>query len=132
MFKGDSAMAAPWQGIHRINTDVTTAETADKTVITLKTSPGVMSTAWVNFLKQRLHVHGVDCQLIGAGRIVVTSSPRAVESVVALVVSAMENTSDYIKTVLDNLRAQRLHENRDPIVAAEWRAVLDTLAAKFD
>jgi hypothetical protein len=125
-------MVAPWQGIHRINTDITTAETADETVITLKTSPGVMSTAWVNFLKQRLHVLGVDCQLIGAGRIVVTSSPRAVESVVALVVSAMEITSDYIKTVLDNLQAQRLHHNRDPMVAAEWRAVLDTLAAKFD
>ena len=125
-------MAQQWKRIRRVNTDFKTAETADQTVITLETSPTVMPTAWVNFLKQRLYVLGVDHQHIGAGRIVVTSSPHAAESVVRLVISAMEIANDYAKTVLANTRAHRLHENRDPSQAAQRRADIDRLVAKFD
>jgi hypothetical protein len=93
-------MGKRWTSIREVNTNFKTAETADETVITIETSPAVMPTAWVNYLKQRLYVLHVDYRHIGAGRIVVTSAPGAAESVVALVVSAMETANDYVKTVL--------------------------------
>ena len=49
-----------------------------------------------------------------------------------LVISAMEIANDYAKTVLANTRAHRLHENRDPSQAAQRRADIDRLVAKFD
>jgi hypothetical protein len=91
-----------------------------------------MPVGWVNFLKQRFHVLGIEYEHIGAGRIVVISTPRAAESVVRLVSSAMETANDYAKTVLRNLRAQRIDEDRDPIEATDRQADLDRLAAKFE
>ena len=44
----------------------------------------------------------------------------------------MEIANDYAKTVLANTRAHRLHENRDPSQAAQRRADIDRLVAKFD
>ena len=77
-----------------------------------------MPTAWVNYLKQRLHLLHVDYQHIGAGRIVVRSSPHTAESVVRLLISAMEIANDYVKTALDNMRAQRMPESWYPTAAA--------------
>ena len=56
-----------------------------------------MPPAWVNFLKQRLHVLHLDCKHIGAGRIVVMSTPHAAESVARLVLSAMQCADQYSK-----------------------------------
>jgi hypothetical protein len=125
-------MAEQWKTIRRAETNFETAETSDETVITLETAPAAMPVGWANFLKQRLYVLGIDCEHVGSGRIVVTSTPRAAESVARLVVSAMETANDYAKTMLRNLRAQRLDENRDPINAIDRQADLDNLAAKFD
>jgi hypothetical protein len=129
---GKSAMAEHWKTIRSVNTEFETAETSDKTVITLDTSPTRMPVGWVNFLKQRFHVLGIDYKHVGSGRIVVTSTPRAADSVVKLVVSAMETANDYAKTVLRNIRAQRIDENRDSIEATDRQTDLDRLAAKFD
>jgi hypothetical protein len=85
--------------IRGVDTKFKTAENADETVITLETSPATMPTAWVNFLKQRFHLLGVEYNYIGAGRIVLTTSPRAAESVVRLVISAIEIANDHVKTV---------------------------------
>ena len=74
--------------IHQVNTDFRAGETEDETVITIETSPALMPPAWVNFLKQRLHVLHLDCKHVGAGRIVVMSTPHAAESVARLVLSA--------------------------------------------
>jgi hypothetical protein len=125
-------MAEQWKTIRRAETNFEIAETSDETVITLETAPVAMPVGWANFLKQRLWVLGIDCKHVGSGRIVVTSTPRAAESVVRLVVSAMETANDYAKTVLRNVRAQRLDENRDPIEATDRQADLDKLAARFD
>jgi hypothetical protein len=62
-----------------------------------------MPTRWVNFMKQRLYVLGVDYQHIAPGRIVVTSAPHAAESVVQLVISAIEVANEHVKTALRNL-----------------------------
>jgi hypothetical protein len=78
-------MAEHWKTIRSVNTEFETDETSDKTVITLDTSPTRMPVGWVNFLKQRFHVLGIDYKHVGSGRIVVTSTPRAAESVVKLV-----------------------------------------------
>jgi hypothetical protein len=67
--------------------------------LTLETSPATMPTAWVNFLKQRFHLLGVEYNYIGAGRIVLTTSPRTAESVVRLLISAIEIANDHVKTV---------------------------------
>jgi hypothetical protein len=67
--------------IHEANTDFRAGETEDETVVTIETSPAVMPPAWVNFLKQRLHLLHLDCKHVGAGRIVVMSTPHAAESV---------------------------------------------------
>jgi|ERR1700682_3560157 hypothetical protein len=124
-------MAKQWETIRSVDTSFETAETSDQTVITLETSPAAMPVGWVNFLKQRFDVLGIDYKQVGAGRIVVTSTPRAAESVVRLVVSAIETANDYAKTVLRNMRAQRFDANRDPIGAMDRQADLDKLAAKF-
>jgi hypothetical protein len=77
-----------------------TDETEDETVITVETPPAVMLPAWVNFLQQRLYVLHVDYKQIGAGRIVVVSTPpRATESVARLVISTVEIADYYVKTL---------------------------------
>ena len=85
--------------IRGVDTKFKTAKNADETVITLETSPAIMPSAWVNFLKQRFHLLGVDYNYIGAGRIVLTTSPRAAESVVRLAISAIEVANHHVKTV---------------------------------
>jgi hypothetical protein len=85
--------------IRGVDAKFNTAENADETVITLRTSPASMPTAWVNFLKQRFHLLGIEYDYIGSGRIVLTSSPRAAESVVRLVISAIEVANEHVKTV---------------------------------
>jgi hypothetical protein len=78
---GSSAIAERHKRIHEVNTDFRAGETEDETVITIETSPALMPPAWVNFLEQRLHVLHLDCKHVGAGRIVVMSTPHAAESV---------------------------------------------------
>ena len=85
------------------HTTFRSGETDDHTVITLETSAIALPNAWVNFLKQRLHVLHLDCKYIGAGQIVVTSTPPAAESVARLVYSAMECANDYFKAVLRSM-----------------------------
>ena len=89
--------------IHQVNTDFSAGEAEDETVITIETSPALMPPAWVNFLKQRLHLllH-LDCKQVGAGRIVVMSTPRAAESVARLVLSAMQCADHYFQTAVRN------------------------------
>jgi hypothetical protein len=101
-----------WQTIRKVNTTFRSSETDDRTVITLETSAVALPTAWVNFLKQRLHVLHLDCKYVGAGKIVVTSTPRAAESVARLVYSAMESANDYFKTLLRSMQADRDYGSR--------------------
>ena len=75
--------------IYEVSTGFRAGETEDETVVTVQTSPALMPPAWVNFLKQRLHVLHLDCKYVGAGRIVVMSTSHAAESVARLVLSAM-------------------------------------------
>ena len=82
-------MAEPWKRIEAVSTPFQAAQAGKATVITLETLRTVVPTCWVNFMKQRLYLLGVDCQHIAAGRIVVTSTPYAAESLVRLVISAM-------------------------------------------
>jgi hypothetical protein len=96
-------MAEQWKRIEAVSTSLKAAQAGKATVITLQTSPTVMPTRWVNFMKQRLYVLGVDYQHIAARRIVVISSPHAAESIVRLVISAMEVANEHVKTVLRNL-----------------------------
>ena len=88
--------------IHEVNTDFRAGETEYETVVTVETSPALMPPAWVNFLKQRLHVLHLDCKPIGAGRIVVMSTPHAAESVARLVLSAMQCADQYFQTAVRN------------------------------
>ena len=88
--------------IHEVNTDFRAGETEDQTVVTIETSPALMPPAWVNFLKQRLHVLDLDCKHVGAGRIVVMSTPHAAESVARLVLSAMQCADHYFQTAVRN------------------------------
>lgn len=83
-----------------INTDFTTG--AAETIITVETSPPIMALAWVNFLKQRLHVLQLDYKHITADRIVVASTPHAAESVARLLRSAAECADDYVRSALGN------------------------------
>src|SRR5260370_23487986 len=87
---GCSTMLDRRKKIHEVNTDFRAGESEDQTVITVQTSPALMPPAWVNFLKQRLHLLHLDCKHIRAGRIVVMSTPHAAESVARLVLSAMQ------------------------------------------
>jgi hypothetical protein len=104
-------MAEQWKRIEAVSTFFKAAQAGKATVITLETSPAVMPIRWVNFMKQRLYVLGVDCQHIAAGRIVVTSTPHAAESIVRLVVSAMEVANEHFNSVLRNLaRYERRNE----------------------
>ena len=96
-------MVEQWKRIEAVNTLFKAAQAGKATVITLETSPTVMPARWVNFMKQRLYVLGVDCQQIAAGRIVVTGSPQAAESIVRLVISAMEVANEHVNSVLRNL-----------------------------
>jgi hypothetical protein len=100
---GGSAIAEQWKRIEAVNTFFKAAQAGKATVITLETSPTFMPTSWVNFMKQRLYVLGVDCQHIAGGRIVVTSSPHAAESIARLVISAMEVANEHVKMVMRNL-----------------------------
>jgi hypothetical protein len=96
-------MAEHRNTIRGIETNFRTDEAEDETVITVETPPAVMLSAWVNFLKQRLYLLHVDCKQIGAGRIVVVSTPRAAESVARLVISAVEIADHYVKTASRNV-----------------------------
>ena len=110
-----------------IYTDFTTGE-AD-TVIRVETSPPIMALAWVNFLKQRLHVRQLDYKHITADRIAVASRPQAAESVARLLRSAAESADNYVNTAHDNLRAD--NTNRTAALAAQRRAELGQRAARF-
>ncbi len=88
--------------VHDANTDFKAGATEDETVVTIETSPALMPPAWVNFLKQRLHLLHLDCKHVGAGRIVVVSTPHAAESVARLVLSAMQCADHYLKTAVRN------------------------------
>ena len=83
-----------------ICTDITTGE--PQTVITVESSPPLMAPAWVNFLKQRLHVLQVDYRHVNADRIVVESRPEAAESVALLLQSAAECADDYVQGARSN------------------------------
>jgi len=100
--RGCSAMSERHKRIHQVNTDFRAGEAEDETVITIETSPVMMPPAWVNFLKQRLHLLHLDCKQVGAGRIVVMSTPRAAESVARLVLSAMQCADHYFQTAVRN------------------------------
>jgi hypothetical protein len=95
-------MSEPRKKIYEVNTDCRAGETEDETVITVETSPALMPPAWVNFLKQRLYVLDLDCKHVGAGRIVVMSTPHAAESVARLVLSAMQCADHYLQTAIRN------------------------------
>ena len=99
--------------IHGMKTDFTAGETDNEIVITVETSPALMPPAWVNFLKQRLHVLHLDYEHIGAGRIVVLSTPHAAESVARLVLSVMECADHYFKASLRNMRAHGIQTPDD-------------------
>jgi hypothetical protein len=103
--------------IRAINKRVDDDVAGGETVITFETSPEVPP-AWVNFLRQRLHLLHVDYRHVGAGRIVVVSSSRAVESVVQLVLSAVECADHYLRTALRNMRAPKV-QNQLQALAAE-------------
>jgi hypothetical protein len=97
------AIAEQGKRIEAVNTSFKAAQPGKATVITLETSPTAMPTRWVNFMKQRLYVLGVDYQHIAAGRIVVISSPHAVDSVVTLLISAIEVANEHVKMVMRNV-----------------------------
>jgi hypothetical protein len=94
--------------VHEVNTDFRAGATEDETVVTIETSPALMPPAWVNFLKQRLHLLHLDCKHVGAGRIVVLSTPHAAESVARLVLSAMQCADNYFQTTVRNRRADAI------------------------
>ena len=111
-----------------INTDFTTGEA--ETVITVETSPPIMALAWVNFLKQRLHVLQLDYRHISAERIVVASRPEAAESVARLLRSAAESADHYVKTARGNASAHT-PQNETAAKAAQRRVELGQRAALF-
>ena len=77
-----------------ITTDFTTGDA--QSVITVESSPPAMPMAWVNYLKQRLHVLQLDYKQVTADRIVVASRPEAAESVARLLRSAVECADHYV------------------------------------
>jgi hypothetical protein len=97
---GDVAMSELPKRSCEICTDITTGEA--QTVITVESSPPIMALAWVNFLKQRLHVLQVDYTHVTADRIVVESRPEAAESVAQLLQSAAECADDYVQGARSN------------------------------
>ena len=104
-------MAEQWKRIEAVGTFFEPVQAGNATVITLETSPTDMPIRWVSFMKQRLYLLGVDCQHIAAGRIVVTSAPHAAESIVRLVISAMEVANEHVNSVLRNVvRHERRNE----------------------
>jgi CelD/BcsL family acetyltransferase involved in cellulose biosynthesis len=114
-------------GIRAVKARFTTGETENQTIITLETSPAAMAAAWVSFMRQRLHVLHLDCTHIEPGRVVVLSTPHAAESVVRLVLSAMECADRYCRTALRNMRAQQV-QDRVAATAAQRGAALDERA----
>jgi hypothetical protein len=102
---GDAAMAELPKRSCEICTDITTGE--PQTVITVESSPPLMAPAWVNFLKQRLHVLQVDYRHVNADRIVVESRPEAAESVAQLLRSAAECADDYVQAACSNVSARQ-------------------------
>lgn len=111
-----------------INTDFTTGEA--ETVITVETSPPIVALAWVNFLKQRLHVLQVDYMHVTADRIVVASRPDAAESVARLLRSAAKSADNYVNTARGNLRADDM-QTSTAARAAQLRAELGETATQF-
>ena len=105
--------------IHEVSTDFRAGET----VITIETSPALMPPAWVNFLKQRLHLLHLDCKHVGAGRIVVMSTPHAAESVARLVLSAMQCADHYFHN-----RGSEQVSARDRLPNHMGRLTLSTLS----
>jgi recombinational DNA repair protein RecR len=101
---GDAAMSELPKRSCEICTDITTGEA--QTVITVESSPPIMALAWVNFLKQRLHVLQVDYRHVTADRIVVESRPEAAESVAQLLRSAAECADDYVQGARSNMSAR--------------------------
>ena len=116
--------------IHGMKTDFTAGESDTEIVITVETSPALMPPAWVNFLKHRLHVLHLDYKHVGAGRIVVMSTPHAAESVARLVLSAMESADHYFQTALRNMRAHG-GQNQIAAEAAQRWAEVGKTAAEF-
>jgi hypothetical protein len=103
-FRGIVGMSVERTCVRAIETKVDDDVARDETVITFETSSDVPP-AWLNFLRQRLHVLHVDYTHVGAGRIVVVTTPRAAESVVQLVHSAVECANHYLRTALRNGQA---------------------------
>ncbi len=95
------------------STSSTTGEV--ETVITVESSVPFRSRAWVEFVKQRLHILQLDYKQIAAQRIVVLSRPEAAESVAHLVRSATEIADQYVKSALRRFQA-------DSGRAARWYA----------
>jgi hypothetical protein len=111
-----------------ISTDFTTGEA--QTVITVESSPPIMALAWVNFLKQRLHVLQLDYKHVTADRIVVASRPEAAESVARLLRSAAESADHYVTAARGNASAYNA-QNQTAAQAAQRRAELGERAAQF-
>ena len=91
-----------------ITTDFTTGKA--HTVITVESSPPIMAMAWVNYLKQRLHVLHLDYRHVTADRIVVASRPEAAESVARLLRSAAECADDYVTGARSGVSARNAHD----------------------
>jgi hypothetical protein len=121
-------MSALPKRICEIFTDFTTGEA--ETVITVESAPPIIALAWVNFLKQRLHVLQLDYKHVSADRIVVASRPQAAESVARLLRSAAESADSYVKTARDHVRADNT-QNQAAAQAAQRRAELGESAALF-
>ena len=110
-------MSVELTSICAIETKVDDDGARKETVITFETSPDAPP-AWVNFLRQRLHVLHVEYTHVGPGRIVVVTSPHATESVVQLIHSAVECADNYLRTALRNMRARKA-QNQFHSIAAE-------------
>jgi phage protein D len=101
-----------------------------RTVVTVESSPPIMAMAWVNFLKQRLHVLQLDYNHVTVDRIVVASRPQAVESVAQLVQSAAESADHYVKAARRSASTSKA-PNDTAVRAAQRRAELGERAARF-
>jgi len=117
-------------GLPKRTCEIHTNFTEDEaqTVITVETSSAIMTPAWVNFLKQRLHVLQLDYRHVTAGRIVVASRPEAAESVAQLLHSATESADHYVSAARRNASAAK---NQTAVLAAQRRAELGERAARF-
>jgi hypothetical protein len=89
-----------------------------------------MALAWVNFLKQRLHVLQLDYRHVTAGRIVVASRPEAADSVAQLLHSAAESADHYVMAARRNASGRNT-SNQTAALAAQQRAELGERAARF-